>query len=235
MKGIAFLAAFFPVLTGASMACVRVDVREPPQPSLKNAKITVLDNGNPAGGIRLTVRLSGKEGRRSVQTDSRGTATITDLPEGTTWVTAFGEGLLTSRLCLAVPARATNEVSSFYMALAPGPLWPLSPEDKVDTLEQSPPTARVASLKGTILDPLGELIPGAEVRVYKRGTYPQNPVAVLKTNERGQFAASLEPAIYTVIFRTRGFRTEFIGLEIRPDGGDQELRETLQLASDCDS
>jgi len=72
-------------------------------------------------------------------------------------------------------------------------------------------------------------------RVYKRGTYPQNPIAVLKTNERGQFAASLEPAIYTVIFRRRGFRTEFIGLEIRPDGGDKELRETLQLASDCDS
>jgi len=72
-------------------------------------------------------------------------------------------------------------------------------------------------------------------RVYKRGTYPQNPIAVLKTNERGQFAASLEPAIYTVIFRRRGFRTEFIGLEIRPDGGDKELRETLQLASDCAS
>ena len=171
----------------------------------------------------------------AVDTDSRGTATIADLPEGTTCVTAFGEGHLTSRPCLALPARAANEVSSFHMGLAPRPWWPQSPEDKVDALEQSPPTATVASLEGTILDPLGELIPGAEVRVYKRGTYPQNPIAVLKTNERGQFAASLEPAIDTVIFRRRGFRTEFIGLEIRPDGGDKELRETLQLASDCDS
>ena len=233
MRTATYLGVLFLLLAGVCKACVRVEVVPLPQPSTKNAKITVRINGKPAGRVRLSVRHPGRQGRQFIQTDADGTAMLTDLPEGTTCVLALGENNLTSSLCLDVPGLTTAEKSSFYMVLGPT-TSSLSPEDKVDMVEQLPPSARLRSLNGTVLDPLGALIVTAEIQVYRRATYPQNPVASLKTDDRGRFAASLESGIYTVVLRARGFKSEIVGVEVTPVGSEKELRETLQVASDCD-
>ena len=228
-----YLGALFLLAAGVCKACVRVEVAPLPQPSTKNAKITVRINGRPAGRVRLSVRHPGRQGRQSIQTDADGTAMLTGLPEGTTCVLALGENNLTSSLCLDVPRLTTTEKSLFYMVLGPT-TSSLSPENTVDVVEQSPPSVRLKSLNGTVLDVLSAQIVTAEIQVYRRGTYPQDPVASLKTDDRGRFAALREPGIYTVVFTARGFKSEIVGVEVTPVGGEKELRETLQVASDCD-
>ena len=233
MSTATYLGALFLLAAGVCKACVRVEVARLPQPSTKNAKITVQINGKPAGRVRLNVRHPGRQGRQFIQTDADGTAMLADLPEGTTCVLALGENNLASSLCLDVPRLTTTERSSFYMILGPT-TSSLSPEDKVEMVEQSPPSVRLRALNGTVLDPLSALIVTAEIQVYRRETYPQDSVASLKTDDRGRFAASLEPGIYTVVFKTRGFKSEIVGVEVTPLGSEKELRETLLVASDCD-
>lgn len=230
MKTLASWGALFLIFAGACEACVRVEVA---QPSSKNAKITVLLDGKPAGGVRLLVRLPDEYGQRSLQTGSHGAAMLTNLPVGTTCITAIGEKNLTSGLCLTVPKRSTNEVSSFSMILAPTSLLFRSAEDNVKGVEQSPPSLRLRELAGTVVDPSGAVIAKAEIQVYKRGAYPGKPLVRLKTSETGQFTASLHPGIYTLIIQMLGFRTAFRSVELVPDAGESELRETLQLASTC--
>ena len=233
MRSATYLGALFLLVAGVCKACVRVEVDPLPEPSAKNAKITVRINGKPAGRVRLNVRHPGEQSRRSIQTDAKGTAMLTDLAEGITCVLALGEDNLTSSLCLNVPRLTTTEISTFYMVLGPTSSS-LSPEDRVDIVEQSPPSVRLKSLKGTLIDPLGAQIVMAEIQVYRRATYPQDPVASLKTDDHGQFSASLEPGIYTLVFRTRGFKSEIVGVEVTRGGTEKGLRETLQVASDCD-
>ena len=233
MRGLVFAGAILFFLGEAVTACVRVEAPTRKQPSTKNATITVLLDGKPTGQVRLHVRLPGQQGRRSVQTDPDGNAMLTDLPEGTSCLLAVGEHHLTSSLCLDVPKLAATEKSSFYMVLGPA-TSSLSPEDRIDVLEQSPPSVRVKSLNGTVLDPLGAVIVMAEIQVYRRGAYPRNPSALLKTDGSGRFAASLEPGVYPAIFRIRGFKAEILGVEVVRDGGKRELRQTLQVASDYD-
>jgi hypothetical protein len=230
MKTLASCSALFLLFAGVCEACVRVEVAEP---SSKNARMTVLLDGKPAGGVRLVVRLADKHGQRSLQTGSDGTAMLKGLPEGTTCVTAIGEKNLTSGLCLDVPKRSTNEVSSFSMILVPkSPLF-RSAENNVKEVEQLPPSLRLRELAGTVVDPSGAVIPKAEIQVYERGAYPDKPLVRLKTNEGGQFAASLRPGIYTLTIQMPGFRMAFRSVELEADAGESELRETLQLASSC--
>jgi hypothetical protein len=181
------------------------------------------------------VHLPGQRRQRSLHTDYDGIAILKGLPSGTTCVTAIGKNNLTAGLCLAVAASSSNGVSSFQIALAARPSGFLSPQDKIDEVEQSLPAARIRSLKGTVLDASGAVIPGAEIQVYKRGSYPETRVKALKATAEGRFVVSLEPGVYTVIFRMKpGFRSEFLGIEVALDGAETELRQTLQVGSTCD-
>jgi hypothetical protein len=236
MRMIAVLGALLLLLAEVSMACVVVE--SPPAPSSRNARMVVSLDGKPAGDVRLTVHLQGNQAPRLLYTDSDGTAMLKDLPMGTSCVTAIGKNNLGSRLCLAVAAGATNKMSFFNMTISVMPSWFLSPKEKVDDVEQLPPTTRMRSLIGTVVDPVGAVIPNAEVQVYRRGTYPQSPVKILNTTAEGRFEDSFEPGIYTIIIRMRSFgrwfRSEVIGVEIAPGGSETELRQTLQVGSDCD-
>ena len=116
------------------------------------------------------------------------------------------------------------------MALSTAPPLADSFENKVKRAEQSDPSQRLRRLAGTLVDANGAVIPGADIQVYKRGKCPDGAPATFKTNDVGRFEASLEPGIYSVIFRMFGFEREFVEVEISPEGSERELYETLQVA-----
>ena len=211
--------------------CVEVIAPGIPEtkPSSRNAKITLQLDDKPQGNAKHTVSLPPQQGTRSLVTDSRGATLLKDLPLGISCIAATGENNLSAGLCLEVSAQSTTEVSSFQLTLAAPPPRVNSFDEKVKRMEQRPPALRFRTLAGIVLDPVGAVIPKAKIQIHKRGSYPGEPMKTLKTNELGRFSDSLKPGAYTVIVRVPGFRTEFQGIEISPDGKDDELRQVLQV------
>ncbi len=236
MKPLVFAAVL--LLQGGSVAlpCTRAINPAPLQSSSKNARIVVLLDGKPVGRLKLLVDFFETHSQHPIMTDSEGAVTLKDLPQGTTCLTATQGDDLSARLCLVVSAQSTNESSSFQMTLAlPLPIQFFPSPNGVRQLEESSPAIRSRSLKGRVVDPVGALVHEAEIQVYKRGSYPQSPIKVLKTDEGGRFSDTLDPGNYTVFVQMHGFRTEFFSLEISANGKDGELQLPLQLAvfDDC--
>jgi 5-hydroxyisourate hydrolase-like protein (transthyretin family) len=84
------------------------------------------------------------------------------------------------------------------------------------------------------LDANAAVIPRVEIQVFKRGSYPNNPVKTLYTNEEGRFSELLAVGIYTIVIHKPWFRSEVLAVEVAPDGSGTELRQTLQVGTDCD-
>ena len=84
------------------------------------------------------------------------------------------------------------------------------------------------------MDPIGAVVPKAEIQVYKRGSYPLQPAKTLKTDDGGRFSDNPDPGTYTVFIQMHGFRTEFLNVEISPSSKDDELRLPLQVATSDD-
>jgi Carboxypeptidase regulatory-like domain len=199
------------------------------KPSSKNARLTLLLSGKPQANARLTIITFDGRGSRSVVTGADGTAILQDLPEGITCVTVTVRDSLLAGLCLDVPARSGDAVSSFQMTLATTMPSTDSLENSVSRLEQSPPALRVRSLRGTIMDPVGGVIPKAELQIYKRGSYPRNPVQKLETDENGEFADLLEPGAYTVVVRRLGFAPKCFAVDIAQDAQECTFLQTMDV------
>ena len=234
-----FAAVVF-VLVSCSCAfgqCIEIRGPELPEvkPSSRNAKITVLLSGKPQANVKLAVSLPMGQGLRFFVSDSDGNVMLKDLPEGMSCVTATAENNLTDVVCLEVPAHSRDDATSFTMNLAPAQPPSNSFYDRVKRAEQSAPSLRLRKLAVTVSDERGAVIPGADIKVYRRGTYRDKVVSVLKTNEVGHFEPPLEPGIYTIIIRMYGFESAFVVVEISPDGSESELHKTLQVATydDC--
>jgi len=202
------------------------------EPSSKKARITVFMNGKPLPSAKLSIQTP--SGHRPVFLDGNGSVTLNDLPVGKTCLTGTDGSERFSALCLAVSKHSSNELSDFGMTLETGVPWFVSPEARVDWVEQAPPSARLRTLKVTILDANDAVVPNAEIQIYKKGSYPQDLVKIAKTNDVGRFEGSLQPGTYTVIFRMRGFRSEVRCIEIARDGEESEMRQTLKVGSDCE-
>ncbi len=201
------------------------------EPSAKNVKVTVLLDGRPQENVKLTISRPAGQGSRFLVTDSHGTAMLKNLPLGISCVHATAKNNASAEICLEVLAHFPTDTASFQMTLAVAAPRLNSFDERVNRSEQSPPAARMRSFKGAIVDPLGALVPNAEIRIYERGSYPQHSVKTLKTNELGRFSDVLAPGIYTVLVQMPGFRTEFVSVEISGNGKDEELRLPLQLAA----
>jgi hypothetical protein len=230
MRTVATVGLVLVCCTTAASQCVEVSSPETSKPSSKNARVTVLLDGKPVRQAKLSVRLPEGGGQRSFVTDSDGKAALNNLPEGTSCVTATAENNLSAELCLMVSARFADVDSFFSMALGPPLVSPHSFEDRVKRAEQFAPSQRLRKLAGTIADKTGAVIPGVEVQVFKRGEYPDKVLITFKTNQVGRFEQTLEPGIYTIVIRMFGFTGTFLEVEIAPDGSENELHKTLQVA-----
>ena len=236
MRALVFAAVLLFPWGELALPCTRVINPAPIQSSSRNARIVVLLDDKAVGRLKVLVDFFEAHSQHPIMTDSEGVATLKDLAQGTTCLTATQGDDLSAGLCLVVSPQSTNETSSFRMTLAPPPPVQFNPSpDRVRQLEQSSWAVRIRSLKGTAVDPIRAAVPKAQIQVYKRGSYPQQPVKTLKTDDLGRFSDNPDPGIYTVFIQMHGFRTEFLNVEISPSGKDDELRLPLQLATydDC--
>jgi hypothetical protein len=224
------LTAFLVILTCCDFAaseCVEVTGLEA-KPSSRNVRITVMLDGKPKGNVELMVTLPGGHGSRSFVTDSHGTAMLKDLPFGTNCVVAVGENYLRADVCLAVSKQSESKISSFTLALL-DTLPPTPGIGNVQAAEKNAAPERLRQLDGVVLDPSGAAIPHAEIQVYKRGSYPQNPVAKVWSDQEGRFTVALNSDSYTIIVRVQGFGTGIRVVEISPDGGEGQFHQTLEV------
>jgi hypothetical protein len=229
MKTLAAFALTLACCAHMSGECVEVAGPEAkPSPSSRDAKIRLLLDGKPKGNVQLTVTLPEEQGSRSFVTDSHGTAVLKDLPIGTNCITAVGENYFRADLCLAVSVQPERKISSFTLTLLDG-LPPAPALGNVQAAEKNPALERLRQLKVEVLEPAGGVVPHAEIRVYKRGSYPQNLLARAWSDQNGRFTAPLNPDSYTIIIRMPGFRTAIRVIKVSPEGREGELREVLQL------
>jgi len=201
------------------------------KPSSRNVELLLLLNDKPQANARLTIITINGKGWRYVVTDPDGTAMLKGLSPGITCVAAMGgRNDLFAELCLDISAQSdSSRVSQFRMSLTRN-LPRISPlHVKVKQLEESPPSLRVRSLKGTVMDPVGAVIRGAEVQIYGRGAYPEGPMETLRTNEIGEFSDMLAPGIYTVVVRAPGFAPDCFAVEVRRESNECELFQMLEI------
>jgi Carboxypeptidase regulatory-like domain len=211
----------------ASSECVEVTGAEA-KPSSRNARITVVLDGKPQGNVKLSVTLPGGQRSRSFVTDSQGTVALKDLPVGTSCITADGENYLRADLCLAVSKQTKNKISSFTLALV-DMLPPAPALGNVLVAEKNAAPERLRQLDGVVLDQTDAVIAHAEIQVYKHGSYAQNPIAKVWSDQEGRFTVPLNPDNYIITVRMPGFRSAVRVVEISPDGREGQLRETLEI------
>lgn len=229
MKSLALAALALSCCAVAAGECTEVQ-RAETKPSSRNARIRVVLDGKPQGNAKLTVALPEGKGSRSFVTDSHGDVVVKDLPVGTDCITAVGENYLRAELCLAVSARSKSDISSFTLALV-DMLRPAPAVGNVQAAEKNAAPERFRQLDGVVLDPAGGVAPHTEIDVYKRGSYPQNPVVKIWSDQEGRFTAPLNPDSYTIIFRSQGFTTSIRVIEISPDGREDRVRVILQIGT----
>ena len=232
VKPLVTLALVLTFCSYAAAECSVVVVSET-KPSSRNAKITVLRDGKAQANVNLIVNLPERHGTWSFVTDSRGMAKLHHLPIGTSCITANADGGLQAGLCLDVSGKSLRGASLFTMSLSPG--WPRLPslEDELNAAQKTTPIERVSQLNGVVVDPAGAGIFNAEIAIYKHGSRPPNPLTKLKTNEEGQFAASLDPGTYTVVIQRPGFKTDLFVIEISPGNGEGKIQRILKIGQIC--
>jgi hypothetical protein len=192
--------------------------------------LALLLNGKPQANARLTIIAADGKGWRFVTTGPDGTTMLKDLSPGITCVTATAQDNFFAGVCLDVAAQSESNVSQFQMSLMRTLPHPNSLGERVKQVEESTPLLKARSLVGTVMDQVGAVMPKAEVHVYRRGSYPQAPLHVLKTNDVGRFSDVLEPGIYTIVVSRYGFAPECFAVEVAPDGKECEWRQMLELA-----
>jgi Carboxypeptidase regulatory-like domain len=89
-------------------------------------------------------------------------------------------------------------------------------------------------VRGFVIDPLGEFVPGATVTIIEKGAAQ----AVSKTDEKGQFSFGVvESGNYELRVETEGFLTEHIPIVVnKPKGRCKrglEIRLRLAYPAEC--
>jgi len=79
-------------------------------------------------------------------------------------------------------------------------------------------------ITGTVLDPMGAVVPGAKITIADRQTRKSYE---LKSNDDGQFNQNLSPGTYTVTIQTAGFKEIKIEINTRP--GETKVVEATLL------
>jgi hypothetical protein len=235
--------------------CINSKIIEPViSSSSRTARITVLQHDQPRANIKLAVSLcafgpltvcpptvdgNGKElspaaamekNTHFLYTDSHGVVVLKDLPVGVVYITALGEHNYRSELVLKVASARNDEISSFVLSLHDP--FPLAPAGIVQVAEENGGSDWLRQLSGTVHDQSDAVIRDARVEVHRRGSYSQgHPVAEVWADEAGRFRVPLDPGIYTVITRARGFKVDVRSIEITPQGRSDELEEILRVGN----
>ena len=104
-------------------------------------------------------------------------------------------------------------------------------EELIIKAEQKPITSVIKEFRGTVYDASGAVIPEAEIRVMRKGTQGKVTVALLKSDETGEFRKNLLDGEYVAQISRAGFETRVFLFKVTSGKGDQQLTVTLNVAS----
>jgi carboxypeptidase family protein len=200
------------------------------QPSVQNARIIVLMDGEPRKGVHLTVTTTDGQPKVSLVTDSRGLVRLPTLPPGNYCVIAsVAPPTRRSEICLAISPRHGKR--KFSLILVPAPLPRPTFDEKLQAAERTRPGERVGQLAGVVQDPLGAVIAHTQIEVMPCGSRDLAHAGKAVTDDAGRFTYPLEPCSYTVIFKAPGFETNILVFDVAPDARKSHVVVKMEVGA----
>jgi hypothetical protein len=201
------------------------------KPSSQHVRIRVLQDSNPVPNVALVVaEVADGQPRFSLVSDSHGVAKLPVLFPGNYCIRASATPTLRADLCLAVSKRFGKKTSEFSMDLLVKAPLPPTLEEKVETAENAPVTARLQEFLGVVVDPSGTGILGTMIEIFHKGSRGHGQVAKTTSGPNGHFAVHLPVGAYTAVIEFSGFDTRILTFEIAEDGDAKDLGIRLDLA-----
>jgi Carboxypeptidase regulatory-like domain len=194
--------------------------------SSRNVRITVALNGKPVKLARVNFcTTTGEQTCFTVLTGDDGVAVPSVLALTTYHVFALFEDDLSSDLYLHVSPQ--GKATSFAMDLTPSFK---AAQAVLAAAEKLPIRETVREFTGSLQDPWGAMIPGANIKVVRKGSADNRDVMRLKSDANGHFSAQLANGAYIAVFSSPGFRTEIVPFEVAAQG-DKEMLVKLQIGN----
>jgi hypothetical protein len=220
------LAALFVWASAVDWASVRV---MQVQRSSTHPQITVLNDGKPAAGANVRILRLGVGNPvllHEVTTGADGIVPISLLPIGRYQVVATSEKL-SDDLELDVARGYSDAKSHFTLNL--DCCLPATLEERVAAAEKTSEKLRIRVMAGTVTDPTGALVAGAQLNVLRQNQARLEPVAQLKADRMGHFSIDLPDGPYVLLASAQGFKTSVMLVEIKAAAESGGLRIRLQV------
>ena len=148
--------------------------------------------------------------------DQQGLARPGELEPGSYRVLAYSGKLFTT-LRLGVSNNGSG-ADACELKFVP----PISEEQQrkemLEMLARNAPNVQLKEFRGMVQDASEAVIPRLKIEVLSKGALEKGDVAEALSNEKGQFALSLEQGSYLAIFTYLGFRTRAIAFELGNEG-----------------
>ncbi len=191
MRTAAILAFCLLLADVAQAECVALE----PQKSSSHVRIAIVLGGSPLKGVSVGVYQDypSRSHFSDLTTDENGIVALPALPLGVYEVSATLHGVIRSSLSLGVTHG--SDVSAFSIDLT----------EPVQRAESLPVRDQFRMFEGTVSDPSGAMIPGANILVVKRGSHLQAVVLEAKMGADGHFGGQLAEGSYIAFFFSQGF------------------------------
>jgi hypothetical protein len=196
-----------------------------PQESSRKVRITVVLDGRPASLARVEFcTTTGAQTCFTVLTGDDGIAVSQTLSLTTYRVFALFEDDLSSELYLHISAQ--GKATAFVMDLTPSFK---AAQAVLAAAEKLPVREIVREFTGSLQDSWGAMIPGANIKVVRKGSADKADVRRLMSDANGHFSAQLADGVYIAFFSSQGFRTEIVPFEVAAQG-EKEMLVKLQVS-----
>ncbi len=184
------------------------------QESSPNVQIAVVLNGKPVNLATVNF-CTGTIAQAcfSAYTGDNGVAVPHPLALTTYHVVALFEDGLTSELYLHISPQ--SKATSFAMDLTPSFK---AAQAVLGAAEKLPIRETVREFTGSLQDSWGAVIPGANIKVVRKGSADKAGVLRLRSDADGHFSAQLTDGVYIAFFSSPGFRTEIVPFEVAGQG-----------------
>jgi len=234
---IAVAAGWVLLLPGTAVAaetCVVTSLAE--QGSSTHINFVIDDRG--AGRVTLDIykhepgvaytEAKGSKPTLEVVSDSRAVFQTIQLQPGHYHAVAHAPYGGRAEIYLNVVPDASQNTSTFTLWLCN--MSPLRQAEWKPSDEDIPVKERIPTFSGTLYDPTGAAISGAEIKVVRKGTEGKGVVANLKSEPDGRFAVKLPVGLYIAFFFSPGFEIRVVPFEIT-SASSGELHIVLPIGS----
>jgi len=173
--------------------------------------VVVTRTGRPLKGARVTFHVEIEHGERDVWTGLTGvdgSVSPAQLSEGKYRIIADG-GAHTGGLLVEV-MKSNAERSRYEIVIAA--------DDEPYVLQWEAASAWSHQFRGTIQDEFGGLIPGVNIRIFRRNADKKDEVGHTQSDKRGAFSIDLDSGKYEAILEGRFLKQSIIPFEVGKQG-----------------